>query len=102
MTGSKIIAGSMTPNCIAVVNVLMPICCHIHSGMPNLYIFVEDIFAILGAMTYKWLRKLVCGRNWKLNGHVKFENKNIKAKFIDCDFSVKRVVTFGVVLYRNQ
>ena len=29
-------------------------------------------------------------------------NKNIKVKFIACDYSVKRVVTFGVVLYRNQ
>ena len=28
--------------------------------------------------------------------------KNIKANFIACEFSVKRVVTFGLVLYRNQ
>ena len=56
MTGSKIIADSfrsMTPNLVAVVNVLLPICCHIGSGMPNLRIFVEDIVALLGAMTDK-------------------------------------------------
>ena len=29
-------------------------------------------------------------------------NKNIKAKFIACDFSIKRVVTFGVVVNLNQ
>ena len=28
--------------------------------------------------------------------------QNIKAKFIAFDISVKRVVVFGVVLYRNQ
>ena len=33
---------------------------------------------------------------------VKFARKNIKATFIACDFSVKRVVTLGVVPYRNQ
>ena len=36
------------------------------------------------------------------NDQVKFAAKNINAKFIACDFSVKRVVTFGMVLYRNQ
>ena len=34
------------------------------------------------------------------NYQVKFATKNLKAKFIACDFAVKRVVTFGVVLYR--
>ena len=29
-------------------------------------------------------------------------SKNIKAKFIVCIFCVTRVVTFGVLLYRNQ
>ena len=28
--------------------------------------------------------------------------QNIKTKFIACDFLVKKVVTFGVVLYLNQ
>ena len=51
----------------AVVNVLLPICCHIGSGMPNLRIFVEDIVALLDAMTNKMVRKLVCGRNQKLS-----------------------------------
>ena len=69
--------------------------------MTNLRIFVEDIVALLGAMTDKWVRKRVCGRNLKItNDQVKFATKNIKAKFIACDFSVKRVVTFSVVLYQ--
>ena len=44
----------MTPNFVAVVNVLMPICCHIGSGMPNMRIFVE----VLGALTDEWVRNL--------------------------------------------
>ena len=32
---------SMTPSCIVVINVLLPIWCHISSGMPYLRIFVE-------------------------------------------------------------
>ena len=50
--------------------------------MPNLRIFVEDIVALVGAMTDKCL--------WS-----ELEN-------IACDFSVKRVDKFGLVLYRNQ
>ena len=77
----------MTPNIVAVVNILLPICCHIGSGMPNLRIFVEDIAAFLGATTGKWARNLVCGWNKKLrNDQAKFATKNIKAKFIACDF----------------
>ena len=52
----------MTPNkfnFVVVVNVLMPICCHIGSGMTNLQIFVEDI--VLGAMTDKWLHGNLSG-----------------------------------------
>ena len=42
-------------------------------------------------------------RNQKIsNALVNFEAKNIKTKFIACELSVKLVVTFGVVLYRNQ
>ena len=40
----------MTPNFVADV-VLLPVCCHIGSGMPNLRIFVEGIVTLLGAMT---------------------------------------------------
>ena len=36
------------------------------------------------------------------NDQLKFATKYIKTKFIACDFSVKRVVTFGVVLCRNE
>ena len=58
MIGSKIITSfqskkSMTPNFVVIVNVLLPICCHIGSGMPYLHIFAEEIDALLGAMTDK-------------------------------------------------
>ena len=39
--------------------------------MPNLRIFVEDIVALLGAMSDEWMRKLVCGRNKKLSNDTK-------------------------------
>ena len=55
---------SMTHNFVVVVNVLLSICLHIGSGMPNLRIFVEDIVALLGAMTdNKLVLKLICGAN---------------------------------------
>ena len=43
----------MTPNFVVVVSVLLPISCHIGSGMPYTYIFVEDTVALLGAMADK-------------------------------------------------
>ena len=43
---------SMTPNFVAV-SVLLPICCHIGSGMPYLCIFIGDIFTLLGTKTDK-------------------------------------------------
>ena len=47
--------------------------------------------------------KTFCGHNWKINNdQVKFASKNIKANFIACELSVKRVITFGEVLYRSQ
>ena len=58
MTGSKIIAGSvksMAPSFVVVVNGLLPICYHIGSGMPYMRIFIEDIVALLGAMTDQWV-----------------------------------------------
>ena len=45
MTGPKIIE-SMTPYFVVVVSVLLPICCHIGSGMVYLSIFVEDVVAL--------------------------------------------------------
>ena len=54
-------------------------------------------------MTDKWVCKLRCGRNKIIsNDQVKPSAKSIKANFIACELSVKRVVTFSVVLYRNQ
>ena len=57
MTGPKALLAlkSMTHSFVVDVNVLLPIGCHIGSGMPNLGIFVEDIVALLGAMTDKWV-----------------------------------------------
>ena len=75
---SQIIAAvkSMTPNFAVVVNVLLPICCHIGTGMPYLLIFGERIVAISGAITDKWAIKLFCGRNLKTsNDQVKFAAK---------------------------
>ena len=53
----------MTPKFVVGVNVLLPICCHIGSGMPYLLIFGEEIVALSGAITDKWVIKLFCGQN---------------------------------------
>ena len=45
----------MTPNFVVVVSVLLPICCHIGSGMPYLYIFVGEVVMLLGATSEKWV-----------------------------------------------
>ena len=45
----------MTPNFVVVVNVLMPVCCHIRSGMQYLHIFVEEINVFLCEMANKWV-----------------------------------------------
>ena len=42
---------SMTPNFVAVVSVLLPICGQMFQGMPYLCIFVEEVVPLLGAMT---------------------------------------------------
>ena len=107
MAGSKIIAGSQPKvhNLIIVVcvSVLLPICCHIGSGMPYMGIFDEDVVTLLGAITDKLVLTLVCGQNLNIsNDQVKFAAKNINAQFFACELWVKRVGTFGVVLYRNQ
>ena len=38
----------MTPNFVVIVSVLLPIYCHIGSGVQYLCIFVEDVVDILG------------------------------------------------------
>ena len=46
-------------------------------------IFVEDIVALLGAMTDKWMGKLVYGRNKKIsNDQVKFVTKIYKENLL--------------------
>ena len=52
----------MTPNFVVFVSVLLPICCHIGCCMPYLCIFVEEVVTLLGAITDKWVRTLVCGQ----------------------------------------
>ena len=65
--------------------------------MPYLCIF-EEVFSLLGTRTVGGcgLKKIIS------NNQVKFSAKTIKAKFIVCYFWLTRVVTFGVLLYRNQ
>ena len=93
----------MTPNVAAVVSVLLPICCHIGSGMSYLCIFVEETVPLLGPMADQWELKT---RLWSELDHKQLPGKgcikNISAKFIACELWVERVGTFGVVLYRNQ
>ena len=40
---------SMPPNFVAVVGVLIAMCCHIVLGMPYLCIFAEEVVTLLGA-----------------------------------------------------
>ena len=93
----------MTPSFVAVVSVLLPICCHIGLGMSYLCIFVEEVGKLLGAITDKWVVNTCL---WSKLEHkqdqVKVAAKTINAKFFACELWVKRVGTFGVVLYRNR
>ena len=93
----------MTPNFVVVVSVLLPICCHIGSGMPYLYIFVGEVVMLLGAISEKMGVKTCL---WSVLEHKqrpdKGCSKNKNAKFFACELWVKRVSTFGVVMYRNQ
>ena len=71
--------------------------------MPFLCIFVVEVVTLLDAITDKWVRTLVCGQNENIsNDQVKVAAKNIDAKFFACELWVKRVGTFGLVVYRNQ
>ena len=45
----------MTPNFVAVISVLLPICGHNCQGMPYLCIFVEEVVPLLRTMTEKWV-----------------------------------------------
>ena len=100
MAGSKIIAGSQPKLrhliLYFLVSVLPPICCHIGWGLSYLCIFVEEVVTLLGVITDKLVLSVV------RNDQVKGEAKNINAKCFACELWVKRVGTFGVVLYRNQ
>ena len=71
--------------------------------MPYLCILFEEVVPLSGAITDKWVLTLVCSRNYNIsNDQVTVAAKTISAKFFACEFWVKRVGTFGVVLYRNQ
>ena len=45
----------LAPNFVVVVNVLMSRWYQIGLDMPHRHIFVEEIVALLGAMTDKWV-----------------------------------------------
>ena len=93
----------MTSYFVVVVSVLLPISCYICSGMTYLCIFVEGDVVLLGAMTDKWVRKVVCDRNSKIsNDQIKVGAKYITAKYNACELGLTRVSTFGVVRYRSQ
>ena len=108
MTGSKIIAGSES-KVRHPLYVLLVLCCQLVAILARVchicaFIF-EDIVTLLDAVTNKWVRKLVCGPDQDIrNDQVKFAAKNINAKYMynACKLSVKRGVTFCVVLYRNR
>ena len=66
----------MTPTFVVDVSVLLLICCHIDWGMPYLYIFVEEVVTLLGAITDKWVWALVYGQNKNIcNDQVKVSAK---------------------------
>ena len=76
----------MTPNFVAVVSVLLPICGQICQGMPYLCTFVEEVVQFLWTMTEKWVLTLVCGWNKNIsNDLVKVAAKHFSAKFIACE-----------------
>ena len=52
MTG-RLSVKNRTPYFVVVVGVVLPIYCHIGSGMPYLYVFVEEVAVILGTMNNK-------------------------------------------------
>ena len=53
----------------------------------------------MGVETCLWLE---LGNKEISNDLVKFVTKNINTNFIACQLLVKRVATFGAVLYRNN
>ena len=93
----------MAPNFEAVFSVFLQICCQIYRGMPYSCIFVQEVVPLFGAMTDKLVLTFIFGRNKDIsNDLVKVAAKIESAKFFACELWVKRVGTFGVVLYRNQ
>ena len=67
--------------------------------MPYLCFFVEEVVTLSGAVYDKW----VLSQNKNIsNDQVKVAEKSINTKFFACELWVKRVGTFGMVLYGNQ
>ena len=68
----------MTHNCVVVGSVLLPICCHVGWGMPYMFLFVEEVVKLLGAITDKWVLTHACGWNWNMsNDQVKVATKKV-------------------------
>ena len=69
---------SMAPNFVVVFSVLLPICCHIGSGMPYLWIFVEETVRLLGPMADKWGVK---SRLWSELEHKQWPDKGFSNNY---------------------
>ena len=84
----------MLPKFEVIVNVLLPVCFHIGSGMPILRIFVQYSVVLFGAITDKWVLKHVCCKNQKISDdQVKFATKQkYNQTLLLVKFSVKRMV----------
>ena len=77
----------MRPQFAVVVNVLLPISCHIGYDI-FAHLFLEEMVALLAmdVKTCLWSEL----ENNIINDQVKFAAKNIKTKFIACELSVQR------------
>ena len=90
----------MKPYCVVVVNVLMPICCHIGRGMLICIVLLKKV-------SRYWVQELVnrCENisvaRIRTKGTTRSQQK-YKKHFFFCELWVKRDVTFDVVLYCNQ
>ena len=74
--------------------VILAVVCHICAFL---------LKKLLGAITDKLRLTLVCGQNYNIsNDQVKVAANNITSAFFACELWVKRVGTFGVVLYRSK
>ena len=73
------------------------------SGGPNQRNIIEEIVALFGTMFNKrGVKTFLWSVIEKDNDQVKFAAPKLKANFIACELSVKKVITFGMALYLNK